>query len=71
MLRAELILREKNYSLNLTIADLEGTVFHSKKNQKLKNYVPIIKRSCVLDKTVSLLELTYQRNPVGKPFVFT
>jgi hypothetical protein len=37
----------------------------------LKTYVPIIRRNCVLDRTANLLEVTYERNPVGKPFVFT
>jgi hypothetical protein len=51
--------------------DLEADVFHCKKYQKLKTHVPIIKRNCILDRNINLLELTYERNPVGKPFVFT
>lgn len=39
--------------------DLSANVFNCKKYQKLKTYVPIIKRNCILDRNVNLLEMTY------------
>jgi|LakMenEpi03Aug12_release.lakeMendotaPanAssembly.Ray.scaffolds.fasta_scaffold1252165_1 hypothetical protein len=70
-LRAELILREKNYQIYLQMEDLQANVFHCKAHQRKKTYVPIINRNCILNRTTNLLEITYERNPPGKPFVFT
>lgn len=70
-LRAELTLREKNYQIRLQMEDLQANVFHCRTHQRVKTYVPIINRNCILDRSANLLELTYERNPPAKPFVFT
>lgn len=69
-LKASLIVREKNYQVSLSMQDMQANVFNCKKAQKLKTYVPIIKRNCVFDGITDLLQIKYERNPIGKPFVF-
>ncbi len=54
-LKSSLILREKNYQLKLHMEDFEANVFNCKKSQKLKTYVPIIKRNVVYDGNTELL----------------
>ena len=51
--------------------DFAANVFNCKKSQKLKTYVPIIRRNAVYEGSTHLLEIKYERNPIGKPFVFT
>jgi len=51
--------------------DFAANVFNCKKSQKSKTYVPIIRRNVVYEEDSSeLLEIKYERNPIGKPFVF-
>lgn len=69
-LKTELILREKNYLVSLSMEDLEADVFNCKKYQKLKTYVPIIKRNCVLDRSVDLLQIQYERRPASNVLAF-
>ena len=54
-LKASLIVREKNYQVSLSMQDMQANVFNCKKAQKLKTYVPIIKRNCVFDGITDLL----------------
>lgn len=70
-LKASLTVREKNYQLKISMEDFEANVFNCKKSQKLKTYVPIIRRNVVYDGSTDLLEIKYERNPLGKPFIFT
>jgi hypothetical protein len=51
--------------------DFAANVFNCKKSQKLKTYVPIIRRNIVNEDSTALLAIQYERNPIGKPFVFT
>lgn len=69
-LKASLIVREKNYQVKLSMEDFEANVFNCKKSQKLKTYVPIIRRNVVYDGSTELLSINYERNPQGKPFIF-
>ena len=70
-LKASLIVREKNYQLTFNMKDFAANVFNCKKSQKSKTYVPIIRRNVVYEEDSSeLLEIKYERNPIGKPFVF-
>ena len=50
------------------------SVFQTKLGQKNKTYVPILKKNILLEEDkfeANLLELAFERSPIGKPFVFS
>ena len=72
--KIELLQRKKNFRIDVGVEDLKVSVFQTKVGQKTKTYIPILKKNLLLEEDKfdkNLLELRFEKSPLGKPFVFS